>query len=78
MSCISLSMPDEVVRELQETVAKRDRSAFVAEAVREKLDRLRIRPLEEQVARDYLETRDEDRELNREWEAATLEGWPEY
>ena len=36
------------------------------------------RRFEEELIQGYIERYEEDRALNKEWEAVTLEGWPEY
>lgn len=48
MAKISVSLPDDLVRDLQ-TVARNNVSAFVADAVRNELDRRRLNVLVEEL-----------------------------
>ena len=67
-----------MVRKLRNLVDDRKRSAFVAEALREKLGRIEEEKLKQELIEAYKERYEEDRELDREWEAITLENWPEW
>ena len=67
-----------IAHKLKDIVADRQRSAFVADALREKLREAEKKAFEQELIQGYIETREEDRLINEEWEAATLEGWPDY
>jgi Arc/MetJ-type ribon-helix-helix transcriptional regulator len=75
---VNFSIPEDVVRKLRNLVDDRKRSAFVAEALREKLGRIEEEKLKQELIEAYKERYEEDRELDREWEAITLENWPEW
>lgn len=72
---LNFTIPEDVVAGLKQRVAVRNRSAFVCTAIREKLDRLAQEELRQALIEGYQARRDEDAEINREWEQATLEGW---
>lgn len=72
---VNFTFPDEVAERLRAQVSARKRSAFVAEAVRAKLHHLEQERLRQMLIEGYVERRDEDTSVNREWEEATLEGW---
>ena len=74
---MTFTIPEDVAREFRDIVAERKRSAFVTNALREKLRKVEAERLRQQLIEDYKETREEDRLINEEWEAVTLEGWPE-
>ena len=78
MTKITFSIPRGLADRLRESVAYGKRSVFVAGAIEEKLDSMDAKERERQPAKDYAETREEDRPLDEEFTAATLEGWPEY
>jgi len=63
MSILSVRLP----RELDQAIPKRDRSAWVLEAVRERLRRERI----ELIARSAAEHAHEDLEVAGDWEHAS-------
>ena len=73
---MTFTIPEEVAGKLRDLVPQRKRSAFIASALREKLQELEGEQLRQRLAEDYAETREEDRLINQEWEAATLESWP--
>jgi hypothetical protein len=72
---LNFTVPDDIARELKNLVKKSKRSAFVAEALKERLDELKRRQLEKELIEGYQARRDEDAEINREWEKITLEKW---
>jgi hypothetical protein len=70
---LNFTVPEEVARELQTHVGKRKRSAFVAEAVRARLEELKKEQLRQELVEGYQSRCGEDAEINHEWESATLE-----
>lgn len=72
---VNFTIPEEVVMSLKAQVSERKRSAFVGNAIREKLKELEEELLTQALAEGYLARRDEDARINREWEQPTVEGW---
>ncbi|MBA7497289.1 hypothetical protein ES704_00017 [subsurface metagenome] len=52
-----------------------NKSGFISEAVKEKLERINKEKLDKLLIEGYKATRKEDKEINQEWEKITLEGW---
>ena len=75
---VNFTLPEDVIRTLKSNVRERERSSFVAAALREKLAKLERDRLEAELIEGYQATAEEDREINAEWEAITLESWPTY
>ena len=73
---MTFTIPEEIAGELATMVGKSKRSGFVATALAEKLKAMRDEQLRRELIQGYIETREEDRLIDQEWEAATLEGWP--
>ena len=73
---MTFTIPEDIAHRVRQTVARPQRSAFVANALREKLEAMESEELKQDLIESYIETREEDRLLNQEWEAATLESWP--
>jgi hypothetical protein len=69
---------EHVAEALRTRVSKRKRCAFVAEAVLDKLKELEKEELRQSLVEGYQARRDEDAEIDQEWERATLEEWPQY
>ncbi len=74
---VNFTLPEDVVEHLRAQVGERSRSAFVAQAGKEQLQQIERAQLEAELIEGYKARFEEDREVNAEWEAATLEGWPE-
>ncbi|GFP32167.1 hypothetical protein HKBW3S42_00472 [Candidatus Hakubella thermalkaliphila] len=72
---LNFTIPEEVAEALKTRVSKRKRSAFVAAAVLDKLKELEQEQLRQALMEGYQARREEDTEINKKWEAATLEGW---
>ena len=72
---LNFTIPEDVVMLLKAHVSERKRSAFVGDAIREKLKELQQERLRQTLAEGYLARRDEDASTNREWEQPTVEGW---
>ncbi len=72
---VNFTVPQDVAEHLKKRISKRGRSAFVSEAIREKLRELERQELCQALEEGYSARQEEDTEINREWETATLEGW---
>jgi len=77
MSKVTFTIPDEVATSLNERVPYGRRSAFVAAAIRDRLRRMHEDERSRELKEGYSARREEDVAINAEWEAATLESWPE-
>ncbi len=72
MRRLNITLPENLARELD---AFSNKSRFIAEAVREKLERIRREKLDKLLVKGYKETCKEDKEVDKEWEEVTLESW---
>lgn len=69
---LNITLPEKIAQEIKYIPNK---SAFISEAVEEKLDRINKEKLDKLLIEGYKATRKEDKEINQEWEKITLEGW---
>ncbi|MGE4547670.1 MAG: hypothetical protein AB7E28_07860 [Desulfurella sp.] len=69
---LNITIPEDIVKKLDKISNK---SRFIAEAVKEKLDELEMQELERLLIEGYKAVKEEDRAVNKEWEEITLEGW---
>ena len=74
---VNFTIPEEVIKSLNNSVEKRKRSAFVALAVSEKLNKIDKEELIKNLVEGYQVSAEEDAILSNEWESATLESWPD-
>jgi len=72
---LNFTVPEDVAEALKARVSKRKRSAFVVAAVLDKLKELEQEQLRQALMEGYQARREEDVEINKEWEGPTLEGW---
>ena len=72
MKRLNITIPDDLGQNLERVPNK---SRFIAEALKEKLEREKRKKLEELLIEGYKATKKEDKMLNKEWEAITREGW---
>ena len=72
MKRLNITLPEEIAQEIKDIPNK---SGFISEAVKEKLDRINKEKLDKLLIEGYKATRREDKEINQEWEKITLEGW---
>lgn len=69
---LNITIPEDIAKKLDKVSNK---SRFIAEAVKEKLDELEMQELEGLLIEGYKAVKEEDRAVNKEWEEITLEGW---
>jgi len=72
MKRLNITLPEEIAQEIKYIPNKSD---FISEAVKEKLERINKEKLDKLLIEGYKATRKEDKEINQEWEKITLEGW---
>jgi hypothetical protein len=69
---LNITIPEDVAKRLDNV---RNKSKFISDAVREKLEKLEKEKLEKLLAEGYKAVKEEDKKINDEWEKITLEGW---
>ncbi len=72
---LNFTIPEDVAALLKSSVAERNRSAFVSDAIREKLKQMEDEQLRQELIEGYTARRDEAAEINKEWEQITMESW---
>lgn len=69
---LNITLPEDVARYLAE---KQNKSRFIAEALKEKLESEKRRKIEQLMVEGYKTTNQEEADLDAEWEKASLEEW---
>lgn len=72
MTRLNITLPDEIAKKLAN---KHNKSRFIAEALKEKLERERQKQIEHLLLEGYNATAKEDATLHSDWQKAGLEGW---
>jgi len=72
MKRLNITLPEEIVQEIKSFPNK---SRFITEALREKIERIRKEKIDKLLIEGYKATKEEDKRIDEEWEKVTLEGW---
>lgn len=72
MRRLNITLPEEISEQIKSLPNK---SRFIAEALKEKLERIERKKLDRLLVEGYKTTKEEDKRIDREWEKITLEGW---
>lgn len=72
MTRLNITLPDDIAKKL---ASKHNKSRFIAEALKEKLERERQELIENLLLEGYKATSKEDTQLQADWEKAGIEGW---
>jgi len=74
---LNITLPEELVAELNQIVGPRRKSRFIASTIRNRLNELRAERLREKLAEGYRARNQESSNLTKEFEAVDLEKWDE-
>jgi len=72
MKRLNITLPEEIAQEIKDIPNK---SRFIAEAVKEKLEMINKEKLDKLLIEGYKAIKEEDKKIDEEWEKITLEGW---
>lgn len=72
MKRLNITLPEDLIKNMKNLPNK---SHFIAEALKEKLERIKKEELDRKLIEGYKATRKEDKKINEDWEKITLEGW---
>lgn len=72
MARLNITLPDEIAKKIAN---KHNKSRFIAEALKEKIERDRKEKIENLLWEGYKATSEEDAKLQADWERAGLEEW---
>ena len=68
---LNITIPEEIGKELKQI---RNKSQYIAQAIREKLKREQKEKLEQELIEGYKANYKEDKKINQEWEATLNDG----
>lgn len=72
MRRLNITLPDDIAIDLDNFSNK---SSFIAEALRDKLERIKREKLDSLLIESYKAARNEEREISKDWDDIALEGW---
>ncbi len=75
---LNITLPKGLVQAMNRVAEPRKRSRFIAEAVRQKIEKNDKEELEKLLVEGYRAAAKESLALTKEFESADLEGWDDY
>lgn len=75
---LNITLPEELAKELDEVAGPGQKSRFIAEALKRRVQEIRNQELRSLLEEGYKARRKEAASISKEFEAADLEGWDEY
>lgn len=72
---VNVTLPTQLVEDLEASVGSRGKSAFIAQAVRQMLEQLRRDTLARELEEGYAARAEEARDVSGDFRHADLEGW---
>ena len=74
MKRLNITLPERVAEAIE---VYQNKSKFIAEAINEKIQKDKKEKLDTLLAEGYRRECSADKKINKEWEDATLERWPD-
>jgi metal-responsive CopG/Arc/MetJ family transcriptional regulator len=75
---MNITLPEEVVQELDELVGPKKKSKFISDAVKRRMQEVRQQEMNRLLEEGYKAGSKESDFLSKEFESTDLEGWDEY
>jgi len=75
---MNITIPEELARELEKLIGPRNKSNFISEALRQRIEETRRQKLNEMLEEGYKARKQESVSLAKEFEPVDMEGWDEY
>jgi len=75
---MNITIPKDLVEQIDKLTPPRKRSHFVAEALRQKVKEIQHERIEKALEEGYKTRKEESQSIAREFEPLDLEGWDEY
>ena len=75
---LNITLPKKLAQSINRVTGPRKRSAFIADAIKQKIEEKEKKKLENILGEDYRATRKGGFEISKELKAADLEGWDDY
>lgn len=75
---MNITLPCSLAKELKAITAHRKRSKFISDAIAHRIKQLKEQQVEKLLVEGYQATKEEGRQLTKEFEQLDIEGWDEY
>jgi len=75
---LNVTLPEELARQLDNLAGTRKKSRFIAETLRQRIEKIQNEQLQTLLEEGYKAARRESLNITKEFERVDLEGWDEY
>jgi len=75
---LNITIQEELARELDKLVGPREKSRFIAEALKQRIEKIHEEELNETLEEGYKARKQQSLSIAKEFEAVDVEGWDEY
>ena len=75
---LNITLPEDLARKLDEIVKTKEKSRFIAETLRQRIERIQHEQLQKALEEGYKARSEESQSVAKDFEAIDLEGWNEY
>ena len=75
---LNITIQEELVRQLEKLVGPREKSHFIAEALKQRIEEIQEQELNETLEEGYKARKQQSLSIAKEFEAVEMEGWDEY
>ncbi len=75
---LNITLPRKMVQQLDKLVGSRKKSRFIAEALKQEIERIQSKELQKQLEEGYKANNKDSLDITKEFESIDMEGWDEY
>ena len=75
---LNITLPDELARQLEKVAGSRNKSSFIAEALKQRIKQMKEEELNKILKEGYKERKQESLLIAKDFEPVDLEAWDEY
>lgn len=75
---LNITLPEDLAQALEKLASPRQKSSFIAEAVRQRIKQIESEELERELEEGYRARKQQSLYIAEEFESADIEGWDEY
>lgn len=75
---LNITIPKDLARLLDELIGPRKKSKFIAETLKQRIERMQEEKLQQMLEEGYKARRSESNAFAQEFEPIDMEGWDEY
>jgi metal-responsive CopG/Arc/MetJ family transcriptional regulator len=75
---MNITIPEDLARQLDQLVDSRKKSRFIAETLKERVNKIKEDKLHKMLEEGYKKRKEESLSISRDFESIDLEGWDEY